>query len=170
MAWKKLSQKQWQAIQEHLPEPKPKPQGGRPPADDRQCFEGILWILWTGAPWSELPERYGKPSTVHRRLCQWAEQGVLLNLWRAFLSQLDEKGMIRWNECFVDGTFVPAKKGAQPSAKPSAARERSLWYWPMARVLRSEFTWRRRLQPKSRSCRTRSTTSMKQAYRASQSV
>ena len=99
-------------------------------------------------PWSELPQRYGKPSTVHRRLCQWAEQGVLLNLWRAFLSQLDEKGMIRWNECFVDGTFVPAEKGARQLAKLSVARERSSWYWPMARVLRSEFTWRRRPQPR----------------------
>ena len=157
MAWKQLTERQWKAVKEHLPERAPRPQGGRPPADDRKCFEGILWIVWTGAPWSELPERYGKPSTVHRRLCQWAEQGVLLNLWRAFLSQLDEKGMLRWNECFVDGTFVPAKKGAQQSAKPSAAREQSSWYWPMARVLRSEFTWRRRPQPRSRSCQTRST-------------
>jgi transposase len=122
MAWKKLTEKQWQAIKEQLPEREPKPQGGRPPADDRQCFEGILWIVWTGAPWSELPERYGPPSTVHRRLCQWAQNGVLLNLWRAFLSQLDEQGMMRWNNCFVDGTFVPAKKGALRRAKPSGAR------------------------------------------------
>ena len=111
MAWRKFTEEQWQAIKKELPEAEPKPQGGRPRADDRQCFEGILWIVWTGAPWSELPERYGKPSTVHRRLCQWAQSGVLLNLWRAFLSQLDEQGMIRWNQCFVDGTFVPAKKG-----------------------------------------------------------
>lgn len=144
MAWKQLTTKQWEAIKPHLPERQTTSRGGRPRADDRKCFEGILWILWTGAPWSELPERYGKPSTVHRRLSQWAEDETLLNLWRAFLSQLDERGMIRWNECFVDGTFVAAKKGARQSAKPSAAREQSLWYWPMARVLRSEFTWTRR--------------------------
>ena len=150
MAWKHLTEKQWQAIKEHLPEQEPNPRGGRPRADDRTCFEGILWIVWTGAPWSELPERYGKPSTVHRRLCQWAEQEVLLNLWRAFLGQLDERNLIRWNNCFVDGTFVLAKKGALPSAKPSAGREQSLWYWPMARVLRSEFTWTRRPQRKLR--------------------
>src|SRR4028119_1850159 len=105
------------------------------------------WILWTGAPWSELPQRYGKPSTVHRRLCQWAQDGTLLNLWRGFLSQLDQEQMIRWNECFVDGTFITAKKGERLSARQREAREQSCWYWPMARVLRSEFTWRRRPQP-----------------------
>jgi hypothetical protein len=94
---------------------------------------------------------------VHRRLCQWAQDGTLLNLWRAFLSQLDQEQMIRWNECFVDGTFISAKKGELLSARQREAREQSCWYWPMARVLRSEFTWRRRPQPKSRSCRTRST-------------
>ena len=157
MAWKQLSEAQWQAIREHLPEYKPSPKGGRPRADDRKCFEGILWILWTGAPWSELPERYGKPSTVHRRLCPLAHGGTLLNLWRGFLGQLDQEQMIRWNECFVDGTFITAKKGEQLSARQSAAREQSCWYWPMARVLRSEFTWRRQPRLKSRSCRTRST-------------
>lgn len=144
MAWKQLTPKQWAAVEVHLPKVGKKPQGGRPPADNRKCFEGILWILWTAAPWSELPEVYGKPSTVHRRLGQWAEDGTLLNLWRAFLTQLDERNMIRWNECFVDGTFVAAKKGAMRSARPNAVREQSLWYWQMARVLRSEFTWTRR--------------------------
>jgi len=144
MAWKDLTSQQWSAIEPLLPSREHNPKGGRPRADDRKCFEGILWILWTGAPWSELPERYGKPSTVHRRLTQWAQDDTLLDLWRAFLSQLDEEGMISWNECFVDGTFILAKKGEQESVRPSAAREQSLWYWQMARVLRSEFTWTRR--------------------------
>jgi transposase len=36
MAWKRLTEKQWQAVKEYLPEPKPKPQGGRPATDDRK--------------------------------------------------------------------------------------------------------------------------------------
>lgn len=149
MAWRKLTEKQWGKVQAQLPVRK-KPwrkkdrKGGRPPADDRQCFEGILWILWTGAPWSELPPRYGAKSTVHLRLQQWTENGILEKMWRAFLAQLNQKGQIRWNECFIDGTFASAKKGGLKSARPSAARERSLWYWLMARVLRSDFTWTRR--------------------------
>ena len=143
MAWRAVTDKQWKRIEPLLPKRRPNPKGGRPPLDNRNCFEGILWILWTGAPWSELPERYGSKSAVHRRLSQWAASGVLLDLWRAFLDQLDERQKVRWNECFIDGMFVTAKKGARKSGKPSVAREQSLWYWPMARVLRSEYTWRR---------------------------
>jgi len=155
MTWRQVTDPQWEQIRRHLPAPKRPPQGGRPRLDDRRCFEGILWILWTGAPWSELPARYGSKSTVHRRLSQWAADGTLLNLWRALLAQLNEQ-QVRWDECFIDGTFVVAKKGAPMSAPPSAARERSSWYWPMARVLRSEFPWRRRPRRRARSSRPRS--------------
>jgi transposase len=111
-------------------------EGGRPRADDRRCFEGILWILWTGAPWSELPDRYGSPSTVWRRLRQWEDDGVLLQPWRAFLNQLNDAQKIRWDERFVDGSFAPAKKGGARWALPNAARARNGWFWSMARVLR----------------------------------
>jgi transposase len=142
MAWRKVTDKQWAVIEPVLPR---RCRGrGRPAANDRRCFEGILWILWTGCPWSELPARDGSKSTVHRRLMEWTYTGVLLDLWRVFLAQLDDRGRLRWDECFIDGMFVTAKKGGRLSAPPSAARERSSWYWPMARVLRSEWAWRRR--------------------------
>jgi transposase len=144
MTWRNLTHEQWTKIKPQLPQRSKNPKGGRPPADDRRCFEGILWILWTGAQWSELPRRYGPKSTVHDRLQRWTGDGTLEKLWRAFLAQLQEREQIRWDECFVDGTFVPAKKGGLKSAKPSGAREQSFWYWLMARVLRSDFTWRRR--------------------------
>ena len=76
MAWRKLTDKQWELVEKQLPAAKPKPKDGRPRVSDRQCFEGILWILWTGAPWSELPRQYGSPSTVWRRLRAWEEAGV----------------------------------------------------------------------------------------------
>jgi transposase len=144
MTWRALTDRQWACIHEQLPKRPRRKQGGRPPADDRQCFEGVLWILWTGAPWSELPRRYGSKSTVHRRLTAWAESGVLLDLWRAFLDQLDDREKVRWDECFIDGMFITAKKGARWSGRRNEARAQSSWYWPMARVLRSESMWRRR--------------------------
>lgn len=149
MAWHHLTDAQWKRIRPHLPRPRRSPRGGRPRADNRRCFEGILWILWTGAPWSTLPKEYGTRSTCFRRLQQWEADGTLLNLWRAFLGQLNDRQRVRWDECFVDGSFAPAKRGAQKSEKPSVAKARSGWSWPMAVVLRSEFTWTR--HPRQRS-------------------
>ncbi len=143
MAWRAVTDKQWALIREQLPKRPRRKKGGRPPADDRRCFEGILWMLWTGAPWSELPQRYGAKSTVHRRLMEWAESGALLDMWRAFLDQLDDRKKVRWDECFIDGMFIAAKKGARWSGRRKEAREHSSWFWPMARVLRSEYMWRR---------------------------
>jgi|Tabmets5t2r1_1033131.scaffolds.fasta_scaffold92550_2 transposase len=157
MAWRGLTMQQWAAIRIHLPALKVSRRGGRPRIPDRRCFEGILWVLWTGAQWSELPRRYGSPSTCWRRLKQWEEMGVLLKLWRAFLAQLNDQEKIRWDECFADGSFVPAKKGAPRSARPSAARAQSGWFWSMARVLRWEHTWRRLPRRRSPSSNRRST-------------
>jgi transposase len=133
MAWRGLTKQQWEAIRIHLPQLKASRRGGRPRVEDRRCFEGILWILWTGAQWSELPGRYGSPSTCWRRLKQWEETGVLLTLWRAFLAQLNDQEKICWDECCADGSFIPAKRGGPRSARPRAGRVQSGWLWSMAR-------------------------------------
>ena len=133
-----LTDEQWKKIEPLIPKAGPRPKGGRPRADDRMVFEGILWILKTGARWKDLPERYPHPSTCWRRLRQWYEEDVLKDMWRAFLSELDHEGILEWDEVFVDASFFPAKKGARESEKPSGEREQSAWYWSMARVFLSE--------------------------------
>ena len=142
MAWRGLTKEPWEAIRVHLPQPKVSRQGGRPRVEDRRGVEGILWIRWTGAQWSELPRRYGRPSTCWRRLKPWEATGVRLKLWRAFLAQLNDQQKRRWDACFIDGSFVPAKKGGPKPAPPSGARARSGWFWSMARVLRWELPGR----------------------------
>jgi transposase len=117
---------QWEAIKQHFPKRRRNRQAGRPPLEDRQCFAGILWILWTGTPWSELPARYGAKSAVYRRLKKWAEADILLNLWRAFLNQLSDQQKVRWDACFIDGMFIRAKKGVHWSGRRKAAREHSV--------------------------------------------
>jgi len=54
---------------------------------------------------------------------------VWLQAWRRLLGALDEEGLLKWDETFLDGSFAPAKKGASRSVKPSGARGRSGWYW-----------------------------------------
>src|ERR1700687_684260 len=114
----------------------------RPWASNRGCFEGILWILQTGAAWRFLPDEFPSPSTCWRRLKQWEEEGVWLNAWRTLLGALDEEGLLKWEETFLDGSFAPAKKGASQSVKPSGARGRSGWYWSTVKVFRWEFGWK----------------------------
>jgi transposase len=63
MAWRKLTDEQWEFIEPFIPKRPKSPKDGRPPADDRKCLEGILWVLWTGDPWMYLPKRYGRYTT-----------------------------------------------------------------------------------------------------------
>ncbi len=79
MAWRGLTKQHWEAIPVHLPEPKAPPEG-TPSIENRRCVKGILWILWTSAQWSELPRRYGSPSTSWSRLKDWEETGVLFKI------------------------------------------------------------------------------------------
>jgi transposase len=133
----RLTDAQWAKMEPHLPRQVRTRKGGRPPIENRRVVEGILWILKTGARWRDLPGEYPSPTTCWRRLRDWAEAGVWLNLWRTYLGELDLRGRLHWENVFLDGTFAPAKKGAPPSAKPSGARVRSAWRWSAARV----FLW-----------------------------
>jgi transposase len=128
-----ISDEQWESVRELIPKRKRSSRGGRPPADDRACLEGILWVLRSGARWRDLPERYPSPSTCWRRLVEWEGEGVLVQIWQAFLDTLDKRGLLDWDEVFVDASFSPAKKGAKESAKPSVERVRSGWWWQMVK-------------------------------------
>ena len=143
-----LTDKVWEKIEPLLPKLKSR---GRPWRSNRQVLDGILWILRTGAPWKDLPERYPSPSTCWRRLKLWEEENVWLDIWRAFLKTLNEREQINWSECFMDGTFAPAKKGVSASAKPSGARAQSLWWWQTARVFLWECPFILRPRTRSRS-------------------
>jgi transposase len=145
---KLLTDEQWKKIEPLLPDFQRSRKGGPKPRDARLCFEGILWILRTGARWKDLPERYPSPSTCWRRLKLWEEQGVWESLWRAFLAELDEKGQLDWSESFADGSFAPAKKGGHSLVRPNAARARSGWWWSTARVFLLETTWTRPVRRK----------------------
>ena len=91
----------------------------------------------TGAPWKDLPERYGPHQTAHRRFQNWVRSGVMEQLLLALAKHLQDAGGLDLKECFVDGTFVPAKKGGDRWEKPSGARAPRSWALQTALVFLS---------------------------------
>jgi transposase len=107
---------------------------GRPWRSSRDVLNGILWILRTGAQWADLPERYPPYQTCHRRYQRWVQEGRFERILEALATDLKERGGLDLSECFIDGTFIVAKKGAGVWGRPSGAKVRSSWQWPTALV------------------------------------
>jgi len=136
-----LTEEQWKVIKEFIPKDAVREDGrGRPWSDRRRAFNGILWILRTGAPWQDLPERYGAYQTVHRRFQYWRKQGVIDAVLRGLARDLHERGGLDLSECFLDGSFAAAKKGALALAKLRGARAAKSWRWEMLMVFQSPST------------------------------
>ena len=77
-----LTDQEWAIIEPRLPN-KPR---GVPRVDDRRVLNGILWRFRTGSPWSEIPERYGPPTTCYNRFVRWRKAGV----WDRLLAAVSE--------------------------------------------------------------------------------
>jgi transposase len=122
-----LTDAQWARLAPLLPPRKP----GAPRKDNRLVVNGIMWKLATGAPWRDLPERYGPSASVYTRFRRWTRAGVWDRLFAAVQRQADAAGQIDWELHFVDGTVVRAHqhaaggKGGPPSRRSGAARAAS---------------------------------------------
>ena len=119
-----LSDRLWERARRLLPPPRPHPKGGRPFADDRACFEGIVFVLRNGCRWNALAKIPDVPSgpTCWRRHRDWTAAGVWAKVWRVVLDELAAAGKLDPSELALDASFVEAKKGGRRSATPSAAR------------------------------------------------
>lgn len=84
-----LTDKQWQRLQPLLPPEKPKK--GRPNLSHRQIINGILWLLRTGAPWRDIPERYGIWSTLSSRFYRRRQAGLWTQLWTTLQEEADRQ-------------------------------------------------------------------------------
>lgn len=110
-----LSDQEWPIVSPFLPN---KPRGVAR-TDDRRVLNGIFHILRTGAPWRDMPERYGPYTTVYNRYNRWAKAGVWLRIFETLAAQspqslqLIDSSIIRAHQHAAGG-----KKGARitPSA------------------------------------------------------
>lgn len=121
-----LSEAQWAVLQPLLHPQRPQKRG-RPWQDARAVLNGILWVLRTGAPWHDLPDRYPPYQTCHRRFQQWQRDGTLTRLLHALAEDLRDRGKLDLSETFIDASFSSAKKGALLSAR--LAKERAVKSW-----------------------------------------
>ena len=144
-----LTDEQWELIEPLLPQIKRKDGRGRPRIKDRAVLNGIFWILRTGAAWADLPKRFPSYQTCHRRFQEWVAAGTLRAVLEALAEDLRRRGGLDLSECFIDGTFVVAKKGAAQWERPSAAKVRSSWRWQTAMVFLSPYTLHLLLHMKS---------------------
>ena len=110
---------QWERIKDLLPGKVS--DRGRPAADNRQFVNGVLWVLRSGARWCDLPERYGKWKSVHKRFTRWARAGV----WERVFAHLTAD---RHNDyLMLDSTLVRAH---QQAATGTGGTRLRLWGVP----------------------------------------
>jgi len=117
-----VSHEQWDRIAPMLPGKALDP--GRTALDNRLFVNGVLWVLRSGARWSDLPERYGKYKCVHKRFTRWARAGV----WERVFNALTKD---RRNEyLMIDSAIVRAHAQAATGQKGGAKTR--LWGVPEA--------------------------------------
>lgn len=107
-----LTDEQWALIEPLIPTLPRRDDGcGRPWKDTREVMNEVLWILRSGARWQDLPERFPPYQTCHRRFQHWVREGTLRKVLEALAQDLKERGDLDLSECFIDATFIVAKKG-----------------------------------------------------------
>jgi transposase len=117
-----LTDKAWARIEPLLP-----PQTGRPGGrwrDHRQVINAILWKLRTGAPWRDLPQRYGPWKTAHERLRVWTADGTWERIMAEVVTKDDSIGEVEF-VISIDSSNVRAHQHAAGARKKRAATKRS---------------------------------------------
>ena len=117
-----LTQRQWDALAPLLPGKEG--DRGRSGADNRAFVDRVLWVLRSGARWSDLPARYGENwKTVHKRFTRWAHGGVWKRVFRTLSAAPDNEYRM------IDSTIVRAHQSA---ASGKGGRRTKLWGAPEA--------------------------------------
>jgi len=135
-----LTDEQWQRIAPYLP-PERSGKRGHPYNNHRTVINGILWIDRTGAPWRDLPERYGPWQTCADRLYRWQRRGIWQRLLQTLQAQQDATGNVEWEGCALDSSSIKAhphaagarqtaskggkKASRQPTSRPNRNRRKT---------------------------------------------
>src|SRR2546422_6461233 len=122
-----LTDEQWELIQPLFPD-REEPRG-RPRTPPREVFNAILWVLRSGAPWRDLPERYARWPTVYHHFNPGRGEGRFDALMEALQIRLDRNGKIDWDLWGVDGSSVRAARAAAGAGKKGARKSPPITLW-----------------------------------------
>jgi transposase len=120
-----LRDEQWERIAPELPGKIGDP--GATGRDNRLFVEAVLWIARTGSPWRDLPDEFGKWSTVYTRFWRWAQKGTWAQIFKHLSDDPDfEYVLIDATHIRVHQHGTGAKGGLKnrPSASHAAAQPR----------------------------------------------
>ena len=106
-----LSDSHWEKIKDLLPGKEG--DVGCTAQDNRNFINGVLWISRSGAPWADLPERYGKYNSVYRRYSRWCEKGVWEKVFSILAADEDNEYLM------LDSTIVQAHSQSATYKKKS---------------------------------------------------
>ena len=103
----------WERIKDHLPGRAGLP--GVTARNNRLFLDAVLWIAKTGAPWRDLPERFGNWNSVWRRFDRWARKGT----WQRVFEALQDPDL-EW--LILDSTIIRAHPHAAGAKKKRTGR------------------------------------------------
>lgn len=110
-----LTDEQWEQIKDLLPGKEG--DAGRTAVDNRLFVNAILYVLKTSIPWSDLPERFGKPNSVWKRYDRWCTNGV----WQRVVLALGDPNL---EEVQLDSTTIKAHPVASTGRRKSGEKKR----------------------------------------------
>jgi len=109
--------------------------GGRPRVPDRQCADGIFYVLRTGCQWKALDQtNLCAGSTAHDRFQEWVAAGVFLKLWQTGVERFDDLQGIDWDWLSMDGAMTKAPlAGEKKRPQPDGSRQKRRQTQPVDR-------------------------------------
>lgn len=112
-----IKDQDWERIQDLLP---PENTGeGRPSKPNREMLNGMLWKVKTGAPWRDLPVRFGPWKTVYSRFRLWSSNDIFEQVFESLTSDADLQDVsLDSTSCKVHQHAAGAKKGLK-TPKPT---------------------------------------------------